>query len=87
MYLEFIESLAFTRYLQKYLADDDYRQLQIELAANPEAGDLMPGTWWVSQDALGGCAARQGTQRWIAGDLLLLRIRSADLVDDDLQQR
>ena len=43
-FIEFIESSVFTRRLPEYLADDDYRRLQTELASNPEMGDLMPGT-------------------------------------------
>ncbi|MBZ5645199.1 MAG: toxin [Acidobacteriia bacterium] len=42
--MEFIEAPAFTRYVSQYLADEEYRQLQSQLAANPEIGDLMPGT-------------------------------------------
>jgi hypothetical protein len=42
--MEFIEAPAFTRYLAGYLTDDDYRKLQSKLGANPELGDLMPGT-------------------------------------------
>jgi len=42
--MEFIEAPAFTRYLQDYLSDEDYRKLQANLGANPELGDLMPGT-------------------------------------------
>ncbi|MGO9640148.1 MAG: toxin [Candidatus Acidiferrales bacterium] len=42
--MEFIEAPAFTRYLPHYLADDEYRELQNQLAANPGLGDLMPGT-------------------------------------------
>jgi hypothetical protein len=42
--MEFIEAPAFTRYVSEYLTDDDYRQLQNQLANNPELGDLMPGT-------------------------------------------
>jgi len=42
--MEFIEAPAFSRHLDRYLADDQYRALQIELANNPELGDLMPGT-------------------------------------------
>lgn len=40
----FIEAPAFTRYVSEYLADDEYRELQNQLANNPELGDLMPGT-------------------------------------------
>jgi len=42
--MEFIEAPPFTRYVADYLADDQYRELQNRLVANPELGDLMPGT-------------------------------------------
>ena len=42
--MEFIEAPAFTRHLSDYLSDNDYQVLQVDLAGNPEAGDLMPGT-------------------------------------------
>jgi hypothetical protein len=42
--MEFIEAPAFMRHLPDYLSDDDYRELQARLGANPEFGDLMPGT-------------------------------------------
>ena len=42
--MEFIEAPAFTRHFARYLADEEYRQLQAQLANNPELGDVMPGT-------------------------------------------
>ena len=42
--MEFIEAPAFTRHIADYLADEEYRELQTELASNPEAGNPMPGT-------------------------------------------
>ena len=42
--MEFIESPAFSRHLSRYLSDEGYRALQNDLARNPQAGDLMPGT-------------------------------------------
>ena len=42
--MEFIEAPAFTRYVSAYLPDDEYRQVQMQLAAYPQRGDLMPGT-------------------------------------------
>ena len=42
--MEFIEAPAFTRHLRSYFNDDEYRNLQTRLAANPDLGDLMPGT-------------------------------------------
>ena len=42
--MEFIETSLFTEVLTGYLSDDEYRELQLYLAAHPEAGDVMPGT-------------------------------------------
>jgi hypothetical protein len=42
--MEFIEAPAFTRHVRDYLTDDDYRELQIKLALNPELGDLISAT-------------------------------------------
>jgi len=42
--MEFLEAPAFTRSLPRYLDDEQYRALQLALAATPEIGDLMPGT-------------------------------------------
>jgi hypothetical protein len=42
--MEFVEAPPFTRHLAEYLDEDGYRQLQAGLAANSEAGNLIPGT-------------------------------------------
>jgi hypothetical protein len=42
--MEFIESAVFSRYHREYLSEDEYRSFQEALAANPMAGDVMPGT-------------------------------------------
>lgn len=42
--MEFIEAPAFTRYLSRYLGEEEYRSLQTRLGQNPETGDVMPGT-------------------------------------------
>ena len=41
--LQFIEAPAFTRYREDYLNDEGLRQLQLGLASDPEAGDMIPG--------------------------------------------
>ncbi len=41
---EFIETPLFTKILPRYLDDDDYAKLQNALNAQPEAGDLVPGS-------------------------------------------
>jgi hypothetical protein len=40
---EFVEAPVFTRFRDDYLDDDGFAELQSYLAANPEAGDLVPG--------------------------------------------
>ncbi len=40
----FLETTTFTATVGSYLADDQYRLLQSELLANPNAGDVMPRT-------------------------------------------
>jgi hypothetical protein len=42
--VEFFEAPAFTRHLHSYLNDSDLMALQLFLADQPEAGDIMPGT-------------------------------------------
>ena len=42
--MEFIEAPAFARHLSGYLTEEGYQEPQAGLAANPEMGDLMPGT-------------------------------------------
>lgn len=38
----FIETKLFTRLVQDYLTDDEYRELQALLIEQPEAGDVVP---------------------------------------------
>jgi hypothetical protein len=42
--VEFVEATLFTRLLPEYLTDEEYTQLQLYLANDPEAGDVIPGT-------------------------------------------
>jgi len=42
--MEFLEAPAFTRHFSRYLSDEGYRDLQVKIAANPDLGDVMPGT-------------------------------------------
>ncbi len=42
--VEFVEAPGFTALLRRYLDDDEYRRLQVFLAGEPHAGDVMPGT-------------------------------------------
>ena len=40
----FIETKLFTRLVQEYLPDQEYAELQSVLMANPEAGQVFPGS-------------------------------------------
>jgi hypothetical protein len=40
--VEFIETPTFTATVADYLGDDEYQALQLFLAGDPEAGDVMP---------------------------------------------
>ena len=40
----FIETRLFTKLVQDYLSDDDYRQVQLELIQNPGLGSVVRGT-------------------------------------------
>jgi hypothetical protein len=42
--VEFVESPPFTQMVADYLGDEDYATLQLFLARNPEAGDVIPGS-------------------------------------------
>ena len=42
-WLEFVEAPTFTRFRDNYLDDDGLAEMQGYLAANPEAGELVPG--------------------------------------------
>jgi len=39
----FVETKLFTRLIDEYLSDDEYAALQLSLAVNPEAGDVIKG--------------------------------------------
>ena len=40
----FVETRLFSRLVQQYMTDQDYGQLQGELAKNPEAGSVVRGS-------------------------------------------
>ena len=39
-----VETKLFTRLIDEYLSDDEFSALQLSLALNPEAGDVIMGT-------------------------------------------
>ncbi len=40
----FVETPLFTRLIQEYLSDDEYALLQQALMADPQIGDVIPGS-------------------------------------------
>lgn len=42
-WFEFVEAPAFSRYREDYLDDDEFSELELYLAKNPEAGTPVPG--------------------------------------------
>src|SRR5262249_2208613 len=44
MPVTFVETKLFTKLVPEYLTDDQYTALQQSLVANPEAGDVIPGS-------------------------------------------
>jgi hypothetical protein len=54
--LEFVEAPVFSRLVAEYVSDDAYRELQLHLARDPEAGDVIP----VEQVASESCDGTTG---------------------------
>jgi len=88
---QFIEAPAFTRYRENYLDDEGLRELQLSLAGNPEAGDLVPGAGGIRKlrwrDSRRGKGKRGGLRVvyycFLAdGEIWLLTLYNKDEADD-----
>ena len=66
----FFETTSFTATVGDYLNDDEYRQLQVEMQANPLAGDVMPRRR-IQKATLARYPQRERQTRWVESDLLL----------------
>ena len=42
--MKIIETIIFTHRLKKIMTDEDYRKLQGDLIAHPDAGKIIPGS-------------------------------------------
>ena len=51
------ETSVFTRQVDKLLDKESFRLLQLRLVENPEAGDLIRGTWRAPQRSVGRARA------------------------------
>ena len=87
----FVELPPFERVRQSYLDDAAYRQLQDELMANPEAGDVIEGTGGLRKlrqpDPRRGKGKRGGLRViyywWLGGDQFwLFSVYDKDQADD-----
>ena len=79
--LRFIELPSFSKYVSDYLSDESLRNLQISLAADPEQGDVIPGSGGVRKLrwARKGMGKRGGFRiiyyyRQLNGDIWLISI-------------
>ena len=87
--LTFVETRLFTKRLRDYLADDEYRALQQALIANPEAGDIIPGSGGVRKLRwrVAGRGKRGGIRaiyylRLRYGEIWMLTVYAKNVVDD-----
>jgi mRNA-degrading endonuclease RelE of RelBE toxin-antitoxin system len=85
-----IETSVFTRQVNRLLSDDEYRQLQTELAAHPDAGVVIPGSKGLRKirGSLQGQGKRGGSRviyYWaVAHDQLLMLLIYPKNIQDDL---
>ena len=74
--MTFVETKLFTKLVQEYLTDDEYAVLQQSLIANPEAGDVIPGSGGVRKLRWGAAGhGKRGGLRVI----YFLRLRSDEI--------
>ena len=67
----FFETTSFTATVGDYLNDDEYRQLQVEMQANPLAGDVIAAHMRIQKATLARYPQRERQERWVESDLLL----------------
>ena len=95
--MELIETSTFTRQITLLLGDDEYRELQFRIAANPELGDLIVGGGGIRKVRVGvGSRGRSGGARVIyywamqEDSILLLfaysKSRASDLTPGQVSQ-
>ena len=83
----FVELPPFQRYRSDYLTDEEYRELQLQLLANPEAGDLIKGNRRSEESPLRRQEAQQGKAEWASDPLLPLGRWRSILDVYDLRQK
>ena len=84
--VEFIEAPFFTQVLPAYMGADDYRELQLHLARDPDAGDVIHGTGGFRK--LRWPDRRRGKGKREAADLSKAERRALkSAIDEELRQR
>ena len=85
----FVETKLFTRLIDDYLSDDEFAALQLSLAVNPEAGDVIKGTGGVRKLRWAGSGrGKRGGLRVIYylrlqnGQIWLLTVYAKNVRDD-----
>ena len=85
----FVETKLFTKLVQEYLPDDEYAALQQALIANPELGDVIPGSGGVRKVRWGVAArGKRGGLRVIyflrvrQGEIWMLTLYAKNVVDN-----
>jgi hypothetical protein len=64
--IEFIETSIFTKQVREIATDDELKDLQIELIAQPEKGDLITGTGGLRKVRMAtGAQGKRGSARVI----------------------
>ena len=85
----FVETKLFTRLIDEYLSDEEFAALQLSLAINPEAGDVIKGTGGVRKMRWAGSGrCKRGGLRVICylrlqnGQIWLLTAYAKNVKDD-----
>lgn len=87
--MTFVETKLFTKLVQTYLSDDDYAALQQSLIANPQAGDVIPGSGGVRKLRWGGTGrGKRGGLRAVyylrlsKGEIWMLTLYAKNVADN-----
>ena len=85
----FIETRLFTKLVEEYLSEDEYVELQTALIAQPEAGDVIPGSGGVRKLRWRGSGrGKRGGLRVIyylrsrGGQIWMLTVYAKNVADD-----
>lgn len=96
MYATFIELASFQKYRAEYLNDDQFREFQQMLLANPEKDDIIPDTGGLRKVRYKDNRRNKGTQGGLrviyyytteSGQFILFTLYDKDQADDLTRQQ